>query len=64
MPVNFTDNRTIYSVGFGAFCALILEGSGGTINYKQINNPLIFIMNAIVAYAYCTAFEIGVEKKK
>lgn len=64
MPISFTDNRTIYSVTYGALCTTLSQSKGGIYYERPKFIPLVFIPFALLGYAFCTALDIGVEKEK
>lgn len=64
MPISFSDNRTIYSVAYGALCTGVSQGVGGLYYNRPSCIPLVLIPATLLAYAMCTAFDIGVEKTK
>ena len=64
MPISFTDNRTIYSVAYGAICTVASQSMGGSYYNRPSYIPLVFVTATLVAYAACTALDIGLEKTK
>ena len=64
MPWSFTDNRTIYSLGYAGLVTYFSQLPPAAFNGKPKYIPLIFGCSFLCAYAYCTANGTGIEKPK
>ncbi len=60
MAFSLTDNRTIYSVGLGAYVALILSSQKPFLPVFPLVTRVV--STVVLSYAVCTGSNIGVNK--